>query len=324
MTVQMPKIPREVMNIQKAPVAVFIFNRPDNVSEVMKQVRLYKPETLLIVADGPRNGRPHERNLCDQSKQVALEVDWDCKILTNFSQTNLGCKKRLVSGIDWVFENVESAIILEDDCVPDPSFFLFAQEMLTKYSQEERVGMVSGNNYLFNKVQLSNSYYFSRYTHIWGWATWRRAWKLYDSEMTYWNEMNYSSQSSWLSNQFSSKGERNHWRKAFRRVAKEGLDTWDYQWAFTMFNNHLLSVVPKHNLIRNTGISAEATHTTKVNLESTAEVSSLNFPLVNVEGDLQPFEPADDFESSLLFRRTLIGRLRRNRFTSRRLKKQFH
>lgn len=309
------------MQIQKAPVAIFIFNRPENVSEVMKQIRSYKPKSLLIIADGPRQNRDGERELCEKARQEALNVDWDCEVHTNFSEVNLGCKQRLVSGLNWVFEIKESAIILEDDCVPHPSFFPYAQEMLDRFRDDTKIGMISGDNYLFDEVPVANSYYFSRYAHIWGWATWGRAWSLYDSEMSSWKSLSPQDKSAWLNKHFDSPGERKHWLHAFKRVTEDHLDTWDYQWAFTMQNNSLLSVVPKHNLIGNIGIATGATHTTKPNLESTAEVNGLNFPLITVEGKSESHKPADEFESKLFYRRTIFGRLRRNIYAARRIKR---
>ena len=161
----------------RTPVALLIFNRPDTTERVFNAVAKARPSKLLVVADGPRDSRPGEAARCEQTRAIIKRVDWDCEVITNFADRNMGCKLRVSSGIDWIFEQVEEAIILEDDCLPDPSFFRFCDEMLERYRDNERVGMVSGGNLQFGRHRGTGSYYFSKYTHIWGWASWRRAWK---------------------------------------------------------------------------------------------------------------------------------------------------
>jgi hypothetical protein len=300
-----------IMAIFETPIALIIFNRPDQTSLVMERLRILKPAKLLIVADGPRPSRPSERALCEETQSIALNVDWDCEVLTNFSKANLGCKDRVISGLDWVFSCVERAIILEDDCLPDDTFFPFCAEMLERFRNDTTIGMVSGNNYLFGMHSINDSYYASHYPHIWGWATWRRAWALYDPEMKTWCSLNEDDRTSWHQERRHSRSEATHWNRAFNAVAASAIDTWDFQWVFTMFQNHMLSIAPKANLVSNTGIGAGATHTQKVTLEATARRGSLNLPLVHPPRPIKQDERADLIESRLLFSSSLPSRLAR-------------
>ena len=112
------------------PVAFLIFNRPHTTQRVFAEIAKARPPKLLVVADGPRNDRPGEAELCAQTRAIIDQVDWDCEVLTHYADKNMGCKKRIASGIDWVFTQVEEAIILEDDCLPEASFFQFCEENL--------------------------------------------------------------------------------------------------------------------------------------------------------------------------------------------------
>lgn len=155
----------------KTPVAFLIFNRPDTTRRVFAEIAKARPPKLLVVADGPRADHPDDVEKCAAVRAIIDGIDWDCKVLTNYSDINLGCKRRVSSGLDWVFDTVEEAIILEDDCLPHPAFFRFCEEMLNKYRDDKRIAMISGDNFQFGRKRTEYSYYFSRYPHIWGWAS---------------------------------------------------------------------------------------------------------------------------------------------------------
>lgn len=163
------------------PVLLIIFKRPDTTRQVLQAIRQVKPRQLFVAADGPRPDHPDEAEKCHQTRAVIEEVDWKCEVQTLFQQRNLGCGPGPVTGpvtaITWFFHNVEQGIILEDDCLPDLSFFRFCEELLDRYRYTEQIMHISGNNFLYGRKRGSASYYFSKYTHVWGWATWRRAWK---------------------------------------------------------------------------------------------------------------------------------------------------
>jgi hypothetical protein len=258
------------------PVALLIFNRPDPTARVFEAIAMARPSKLLVVADGPRSDRLGEDEKCRQARAIIDNVNWDCEVITNFSSVNLGCKQRVASGIDWIFEQVEEAIILEDDCLPAPSFFRFCDEMLDRYRLNERVGMVSGGNLQFGQLRGNASYYFSRYTHIWGWATWRRAWQHYDRDIALWPSFR---DEGWLDPMFSTQRERDYWRNSFQLVYDGALDTWDCSWTFAAVTFGMLQIVPNVNLISNIGFGPNATHTHVVGEYANLPLESMQFPL---------------------------------------------
>ena len=240
------------------PVAFIIFNRPDPTKRVFEAIRQAKPKQLLVIADGPRSDRSGEAEKCNETRAIIDRVDWDCEVLTNYSHHNLGCKRRVSSGIDWVFSQVEEAIILEDDCLPAPSFFQFCQTLLEKYRDDDRISMIGGNSCQQEQTRTSYSYLFSKYAHIWGWATWRRAWKDYDVDMKTWPECK---ENNLLQSAFHDIYEQKSWIEIFDNVYAGEIDTWDYQWLYTCFSQNRLSIEPNRNLVSNIGFGADATHT---------------------------------------------------------------
>jgi len=167
----------------RAPVALMIFNRADLTAQLFAAIRAARPTRLLVVADGPRNEA--ERAKCQAARDV-IRVDWDCQLSTHYSDVNLGCGGRISSGIDWIFREVEEAIILEDDTLPSPTFFRFCDVLLERYRDDERIMNIGGTNAYPHAMPASRpeSYFFSRYGHTQGWATWRRAWKHNDVKMS--------------------------------------------------------------------------------------------------------------------------------------------
>lgn len=240
------------------PVAFIIFNRPDTTERVFEAIQQAKPIKLLVVADGPRTDRPGEVEKCVATRAVIDRVDWECEVITNYSDINLGCKRRVSSGITWVFSQVEEAIILEDDCLPTASFFQFCQTLLEKYRHDDRIASISGTNYQQEQSRTAYNYYFSKYTHIWGWATWRRAWQDYSVDMKTWPECK---QNNLLQSACHDAYEQKYWTGLFDRVYAGEIDTWDYQWLYTCFAQSRLSIEPDRNLISNIGFGADATHT---------------------------------------------------------------
>ena len=260
----------------KTPVALLIFNRPDLTERVFAEISRVKPSKLLVVADGSRADMPGELEKCERARKIIEGVDWDCEVLKNYSAVNMGCRARVSSGLDWVFENVEEAIILEDDCLPHPTFFRFCEEMLRKYRHDERIMSISGANFQFGRKRTKHSYYFSHYCIIWGWATWRRAWKKYDVTMSLWPEIKAG---NWLHDIFQDKGVRKYWMDAFDGVYKGNIDTWDYQFEFACIVNNGLSIIPNRNLVSNIGFGADATRTRELCKVSSIPVEEIDFPL---------------------------------------------
>ena len=261
----------------ETPVAFIIFNRPDTTERVFAEIAKAKPTKLLVVADGARTNKVGESEKVAATRAIIDRVDWDCEVLTNYSDVNLGCKRRVSSGIDWVFEQVEEAIILEDDCLPDPTFFRFCQELLEHYRYDQRVGIISGDNFQFGNRRNDDSYYFSKYVHIWGWATWRDRWQsTYDVELKKWPIIRNG---GWLEDIVGNKKEAANWKNIFERTYKGEIDTWDYQWVFANFLGGRINVMPNVNLISNIGFGVDATHTIGESNVENLPVNSISFPI---------------------------------------------
>lgn len=243
----------------KTPVALIVFNRPDCTRLVLKAIAAAKPPKLFIAADGPRLNRPDDVEKCAAARAIVEMVDWECEVLTDFSDVNLGCKMRPVTGVDWVFEHVEEAIILEDDCLPDPSFFRFCEEMLERYRDDERVMMISGYNFFGRMHSPHQSYYFSLLGGTWGWATWRRAWRLNDPDLEKWPLV---VKSKLIDHLFPDPVHTRYWYDIFAQILDGRLpDAWDYQWQLACWFNSGYRVFPETSLISNLGFSEDATHT---------------------------------------------------------------
>lgn len=238
------------------PIALFIFKRPDTTSRVFESIRQAKPKELFIVSDAPRNDEEKRRN--DLCKQITENVDWECTVYKNYAERNMGCDDRIISGINWVFSQVEEAIFLEDDCLPDQTFYPFVEEMLDKYRDDERIMMISGANFQYGKKRTPYSYYFSQIFHIWGWATWRRAWKHYDHSIKFWQEID---EGGWLVDMLPNYPESlNFYNHIGHSNYRGHLNTWDFKWNLCCWVQSGLAIMPNQNLISNIGFGADGTH----------------------------------------------------------------
>ena len=240
------------------PVLFLIFNRPDTTEKVFNAIKQAKPKQLFISADGPRQEKPGEFEKCQAARKIVEQVDWDCDLQVLFRDNNLGCKKAVSSGINWFFEQVDEGIILEDDCLPDQSFFGFCQELLKYYRNNPKIMHISGNNFQFGRKRGNASYYFSIYNHIWGWATWKRAWQYYDVTMADFEEFKKTNQIEKITR---NKDEQAYWMYFFEKVWRNEIDTWDYQNVYSMWKKQGLAILPNVNLVSNIGFTKDATHT---------------------------------------------------------------
>lgn len=223
---------------------------------VFESIRLVKPRQLFIAADGPRRHVQGEAELCLQTRQIVSKIDWPCELRTKFSETNQGCKLSVSSALDWFFEQVEEGIILEDDCLPDPTFYSFCENMLGCYKDDNRIMMISGTNYLFDKAPIEESYFFSRYYAIWGWATWKRAWEKCDLHMKSWPGNKATKQLLYL---FGDRVISKFYTDMFDNVYRNKTDSWGIPWAYSCIFQNGLAIVPVQNLISNIG--TQGTHT---------------------------------------------------------------
>lgn len=259
------------------PVVFLIFNRPDTTEKVFSEIAKAKPPMLLVVCDGPRANREGEAEMVASTRAIIDRVNWSCEVLKNYSEINLGCRKRVSSGLDWVFEHVTEAIILEDDCLPAPTFFRFCQDLLERYRNDMRIGMISGNNFQFGRKYGEDSYYFSKHTHIWGWATWRNRWQVgYDDKMKLWPTIRDSGRLGDLVFDMSELG---YWRKMFDRMHSGKDNSWAFPWTFGNWVQGWLSILPSVNLVSNIGFGETATHSTVITKLSNMHAKDLVFPL---------------------------------------------
>jgi hypothetical protein len=261
----------------KTPVAFFIFSRPDNTKKVFETIRQAKPPKLFVIADGARADRSGEAEKCAATRSIIDGVDWDCEVLKNYSDVNMGMKLRQASGFNWVFDTVEEAIFLEDDTLPHPSFFRYCEELLEYYRDDPRIMTISGDNFQFGRKRTEYSYYFSHYPNTWGWASWRRAWKYYDIEMKLWpkiKEMNF------LRDILVDPEAVKVWNWVFDSTYNGEISTWDFQWTLTSWLQHGLSVTPNVNLVSNLGFGPEATLTKSSDSKlSNIPTEAMEFPI---------------------------------------------
>jgi hypothetical protein len=260
----------------KAPVSFYIFNRPEETGRVLNVLRQVKPATLIVHADGARPHIPKDEGKCRDVRSLIDTVDWDCEVIKNYSDENLGSFKRIVSGFEFVFRSFDRAIILEDDCLPDLSFFPFCEELLDRYQHDTRVSVISGFSNL-QRDKYPYSYFFSRYTMSWGWATWRRTWKTVDLAMNSWPQV----RADGLNAMVPERWIRTEWIRRYDAIySKKIKNGWDYQLQLSGWINNMLTVVPKVNLVQNIGYGAGATHTTDANSANAGVLSSsLKLPL---------------------------------------------
>jgi hypothetical protein len=257
------------------PIVLIIFKRPHTTKQVFEVIKTLQPCQLFVIADGPNPEHPGEIEKCAATRAIIDRVDWKCEVYKNYSDINLGCKKRISSGLDWVFSQVEEAIILEDDCIPQLSFFRFCQELLERYRHNERVFQITGENTHGYRCSDS-SYYFSAYSFYWGWATWKRAWKYFDGSLKQWQQVR---ESQWLQDYLGDYPSAQYWAEIFD-LTYNGFNSWGWAWTFTCFVNQGLCAVPNQNLISNVGFGEDAAHTTwEVDEIANLPTQSIDFPL---------------------------------------------
>jgi hypothetical protein len=242
----------------ETPVLFLIFNRPEPTARVFATIRAQRPQQLFIAADGARDDRPGEAELVRQTRELASQVDWPCEVRTLFRASNLGCGGAVSGAITWFFEHVAEGIILEDDCLPHPDFFPYCQTLLARYRHEPSVGTIAGTHFLPAALPCPQSHYASKYFQMWGWATWRRVWALYDFDL------HGLTQGEWfalLDRTHPNPTEAGYWREVYKNLSARVVDTWDFQMFFSCWRAGLNHVMPGRNLISNIGYGLDATHT---------------------------------------------------------------
>jgi len=271
------------------PVLLIIFNRPETTRAVFNSIRNIRPSRLYIAADGPR---PYNRNdlaKCAETRLIVSEIDWKCDLKTLFRDQNLNCGLGPSSAMSWFFEHEEEGIILEDDCLPTKSFFYYCQELLARYRSDSRIMHIGGNNFLNTDNRESKfSYYFSLNGHVWGWASWRRAWKSFDFRMEHYDLFK---RTGYFNSLFPNLLERIYRMRKLDQAAGGKMACWDYQWDFARWINSGLAIVPVKNLVRNIGFGSDATHTNG-NMDTYLDMESheMDFPIRHPSFVLHDFE----------------------------------
>lgn len=260
------------------PVVFCTFKRLDTAKQVFEKIRMAKPEKLYLVSDAPRASIPGEKEKVEEVHQyIESHIDWECQVHKNYASENMGCGKRIYTGITWAFETEEQAIILEDDCVPDPTFFRYCQEMLEHYKDDERILMIGGNNPIEQMHQSEHEYLFSHVPFMWGWATWKRAWDLYDYRLESWPQ---NRKNPLIKKAIPVKKAYYLYTTEFD-VMHEGKydDVWDYQFMYAGIINSMYGILPTKSHVKNIGFIEESTHTKDAPEWINHNVSPVTFPI---------------------------------------------
>jgi len=272
------------------PILFLVFNRPDTTLRVFQAIRKVRPTRLFIAADGPRQNVLNERETCDQVREIATSIDWDCEVQTLFRDKNLGCRKAVSGAIDWFFDHVSEGIIIEDDCLPAESFFRYCQELLKMYADNKRIMLIGGYNPHQGRKYGKGSYYFSKYALIWGWASWKRAWQCYNDSLDTFEEV---LKNKTLKAFFPTTREYIYFTRRFRDTFMERMNSWGYIWYYSMCLQDCYAINPNVNLVKNIGITEDATHTKTANkIITDTPVLEMFFPL-NHPTAIQPHRDAD-------------------------------
>jgi hypothetical protein len=297
------------------PILLLIFNRPDVTQIVFDIIKQIRPKFLYIGADGPRADKPEDKILCEETRNIVSKIDWSCNVKTLFEDKNLGCGVAPAKAITWFFDHVEQGIILEDDIVPDESFFKFCEETLEYYKNAHNIMHISGCYFLESFIaHPSESYYFTKHIHVWGWATWRRAWKYYDYDMKDWPSLRSKKD---LATYYDGYG--TFWEEIFDKMIIKGNDIWDYQWMFAIYKERGVAINPTVNLTQNIGFNSKGTHTlnpdsifTKVKLSSLSEIVRPSAINIHFEKDILYYKHYLDFDLPIeLRKRNVIWKLKK-------------
>lgn len=299
------------------PVAIIIFNRLEHTRRLLAALSRVRPQSLYVIADGPRDVR--DKDPCAAVRALIDEIDWPCNVEKDYAETNLGCRRRVETGLDWVFSQVGEAIILEDDVIPDPSFFPYCEELLERYRGDSRVHTIRGFSALGKKLTTPSSYYLSRWHSIWGWATWDYAWEQYDGQMAAWPDLRNS---GWLEELLPEKEMVSVMRYLFDMTHANPGDEWGNQWAFAGLKNRSFALAPTQSLTTNIGFGVEGTHLKNNNHpRSVIRATEMQFPLKHPDQlEINHVADMDEWSGSYL---PLRRRLRRNTGLRGRLIKKF-
>lgn len=259
--------------LKKTAVALFVYNRPTQAEQTFAKIKAYRPLTLFVLSDGPKDTDADRLNVA-KTREIFTQIDWPCDVVYRYSKSNLGCRESITTGLTFIFDRVEECIILEDDCLPDLTFFDFCTALLERYRDNPEIMTIGGYQPIHDYLQNEDSYHYSKYPSTWGWATWRRAHQNFDPNLSSWVERN---EYEWLLKFLGSDQYARYWSYMLSEAHK-GADHWDYAWAYHCWKKNGLSIRPAVNLIKNIGFGPTATHT-KETLHPFGQCNSSTMPL---------------------------------------------
>lgn len=290
----------------RTPVAIIVFNRPEIVARLLDRLSQLKPSTLFVIADGPRRDRPSEAALVGEVRKQVAGVSWRCEVVCDYAEENMGCRRRVVSGLNWVFGQVDQAIILEDDCLPTPSFIEYAEVLLERFCTDSRVGSVCGSLSIPEIPKIDGDYFFSRYNLFTGWATWRRAWALYDDDM---QPVVDGTLEEVLAATFSQRRARWYWRYVLRRTHAGRINSWGYRWLLSCWANSMMAAFPRVTLVENVGFGQDATNTRRQAWYFQQSVGKLTLPIIHPRHFCRN-DRIDQLVEDARYSKSLLGRIR--------------
>jgi len=288
------------------PVVLIVFNRPETVARMLERLAVLRPPRLFVVGDGPRSDRPSDGARVAAVRSQIDGIRWDCDVTTDYAAENLGCRRRVVTGLNWVFRHVEEAIILEDDCLPTESFMGYARELLDRYRDDTRIGSVCGSLSVPRIPAIDGDYFFSRYNLFTGWATWRRAWRLYDDAMS---AVEDGRLHDILTATFEQARARIYWEYILRRTRAGAINSWGYRWMLSCWQNSMLGVFPRCTIVENVGFGGDATNTRRQAWYFQQAIGSLSLPLNHPQGVARRAD-IDRLVENARYSKNVAGRLR--------------
>lgn len=305
------------------PVLVVAFRRPDFTRQLLEVLARVRPPRLYLALDAPRAGHPGEAEAHAEVRNILEHIPWPCEVFRDFVDQNQGSGRRVPSAVSWMLEHEEDGIILEDDCLPDDTFFPFCEELLNRYRDKQRVVGISGQLGVTTRPPRHESYFFSKYNRTWGWATWRRAWRHYDHDLIGWDAYQTSVE---FKQKCINHWEANYWAKSIQMFLDNVVNAWDFRWLMSFWMQDGLIAVAHQNLVANKGFRADSSHTSfEAHGHLQCESTSLSFPLIH------PMQVAQDETQDLDFWRhnlkplNILQRARRKlRVVSRRTIKALH
>ena len=297
-------VPPSPLNVA---VLFLVFNRLEHTIEVFKSIQLAKPPRIYIAADGAREGVNGEQDKVDHIREfITNNIDWDCEVYTLFRKNNLGCKLAVNNAISWFFKHEEMGIILEDDCLPSQSFFWYCEELLNRYKNSKDIFCINGIGEFKLSKEFNSDYSFTKYIHLWGWASWRRVWDRYDVNISDWME-NKLNLLDIVSDNINTK---KYWKRVLQGVYDSKIDTWDYQFSYLILKNHGKCIIPKVNLVSNIGFGTNATHTLDPDDKHANRITyNINFPIKHPDKKIFNSEIDKFFDNNFFTERSIITRI---------------